>query len=69
MGEREYVAATKASPAIKEPVKRTATKTPAKRTPAKATKAVKATKASAPAKRSASVIVSTPLNLKMTRSP
>jgi RNA polymerase primary sigma factor len=51
MGEREYVAATKASPAIKEPVKRTATKTPAKRTPAKATKAVKATKASAPAKR------------------
>ena len=53
MGEREYVAATKASPAIKEPVKRTATKTPAKRTPAKATKAVKATKASAPAKRSA----------------
>ena len=53
MGEREYVAATKASPAIKEPVKRTATKTPAKRTPAKATKAVKATKASAPAKRAA----------------
>ncbi len=51
MGEREYVAATKASPATKEPVKRTATKTPAKRTPAKATKAVKATKASAPAKR------------------
>jgi len=51
MGEREYVAATKASPATKEPVKRTATKTPAKRTPAKATKAVKATKAPAPAKR------------------
>jgi RNA polymerase primary sigma factor len=56
MGEREYVAATKASPAIKEPVKRTATKTPAKRTPAKATKAVKATKASAPAKRAVKTI-------------
>ena len=45
------MAATKASPATKEPVKRTATKTPAKRTPAKATKAVKTAKASAPAKR------------------
>ncbi len=45
------MAATKASLATKEPVKRTATKTPAKRTPAKATKAVKTAKASAPAKR------------------
>jgi RNA polymerase primary sigma factor len=34
-GEREYVAATKAIPATKEPVKRTATKTPAKRSSAK----------------------------------
>jgi RNA polymerase primary sigma factor len=59
MGEREYVAATKASPATKEPVKRTATKTPAKRTPAKATKAVKATKATkapAPAKRAVKAV-------------
>ena len=45
------MAATKASLATKEPVKRTATKTSAKRTPAKATKAVKTAKASAPAKR------------------
>ena len=45
------MAATKASLATKEPVKRTATKPPAKRTPAKATKAVKTAKASAPAKR------------------
>ncbi len=55
-GEREYVAATKASRATEEPAKRTATKTPAKRTPAKASapakRAAKATKAtkSAPAK-------------------
>jgi len=55
-GEREYVAATKASRLTEEPAKRTATKTPAKRTSAKAsapakraTKATKATK-SAPAK-------------------
>lgn len=33
--ERVYVAATKASPATEEPVKRTATKTPAKKAPAK----------------------------------
>ncbi|OFB38881.1 RNA polymerase sigma factor [Mycolicibacterium sp. (ex Dasyatis americana)] len=33
--ERVYVAATKASPATDEPVKRTATKTPAKKAPAK----------------------------------
>src|ERR1700757_439462 len=46
-GEREYVAATKASPATKEPVKRTATKTPAKRTSAKDANG------SAPAKRAA----------------
>ncbi|MDT5092005.1 MAG: polymerase primary sigma factor [Mycobacterium sp.] len=44
-GEREYVAATKASPATAQPAKRTATKTPAKRTTAKATAT------SAPAKR------------------
>jgi RNA polymerase primary sigma factor len=41
--ERVYVAATKASPATDEPVKRTATKAPAKKTPA----------ANAPAKRAA----------------
>ena len=53
-GEREYVAATKASRATEEPAKRTATKTPAKRTSAKAsapakraTKATKATKSTA----------------------
>ncbi len=54
------MAATKASPATKQPVKRTATKTPAKRTSAKVpkdskvvkvAKAAKATKAPAPAKR------------------
>jgi RNA polymerase primary sigma factor len=44
-GEREYVAATKASPATKEPVKRTATKTPAKRN------SVKDANGSAPSKR------------------
>jgi RNA polymerase primary sigma factor len=43
--ERVYVAATKASPATDEPVKRTATKTPAKKP------AVKAANGSAPAKR------------------
>jgi len=53
---RVYVAATKASPATDEPVKRTATKTPAKKAPAKAANgsapAKKAAK-SAPAKRAA----------------
>ncbi len=43
--ERVYVAATKASPATEEPVKRTATKTPAKKAPAK--RAVKSTAAKA----------------------
>ncbi len=43
--ERVYVAATKASPATDEPVKRTATKTPAKKAPAK--RAVKSTAAKA----------------------
>jgi RNA polymerase primary sigma factor len=47
--ERVYVAATKASPATEEPVKRTATKTPAKKAPAK--RAAKATAAKAPAKK------------------
>ncbi len=47
--ERVYVAATKASPATDEPVKRTATKTPAKKAPAK--RAAKATAAKAPAKK------------------
>jgi RNA polymerase primary sigma factor len=58
-GEREYVAATKASPATKESARRTATKTPAKRTPAKATKATKAveaTKAATPAKRAVGAV-------------
>ncbi len=55
--ERVYVAATKASPATDEPVKRTATKTPAKKTaaakaPAKAP-AAKAPNGTAPAKRAA----------------
>ena len=44
--ERVYVAATKASPATDEPVKRTATRTPAKKTPA-----AKSANGSAPAKR------------------
>jgi RNA polymerase primary sigma factor len=44
--ERVYVAATKASPATDEPVKRTATKTPAKKA-----SAAKAANGSAPAKR------------------
>jgi len=44
--ERVYVAATKASPATDEPVKRTATKTPAKKA-----SATKAANGSAPAKR------------------
>ncbi|KLI07439.1 RNA polymerase sigma factor [Mycolicibacterium conceptionense] len=43
--ERVYVAATKASPATDEPVKRTATKTPAKKAPAK--RAAKSTAAKA----------------------
>ncbi|ART73791.1 RNA polymerase sigma factor [Mycobacterium dioxanotrophicus] len=43
------MAATKASPATEEPVKRTATKTPAKKAPAK--RAAKATAAKAPAKK------------------
>ncbi|WP_458315712.1 RNA polymerase sigma factor [Mycolicibacterium brisbanense] len=43
------MAATKASPATDEPVKRTATKTPAKKAPAK--RAAKATAAKAPAKK------------------
>ena len=43
--ERVYVAATEASPATDEPVKRTATKTPAKRAPAK--RAAKSTAAKA----------------------
>ena len=47
MTERAYVAATKASPATRKPVKRTATKTPAKKAVAKATGG------SAPAKRTA----------------
>jgi RNA polymerase primary sigma factor len=46
--ERVYVAATKASPATDEPVKRTATKAPAKKAPA-----AKAANGSAPAKRAA----------------
>ncbi len=46
--ERVYVAATKASPATDEPVKRTATKTPAKKTPA-----AKAANGTAPVKRAA----------------
>jgi RNA polymerase primary sigma factor len=46
--ERVYVAATKASPATDEPVKRTATKAPAKKAPA-----VKAANGTAPAKRAA----------------
>ncbi len=46
--ERVYVAATKASPATEEPVKRTATKTPAKKAPA-----AKSANGSAPAKRAA----------------
>lgn len=49
--ERVYVAATKASPATDEPVKRTATKTPAKKAPAKA--AAKTSNGAAPAKRAA----------------
>ncbi|MDT5057786.1 MAG: polymerase primary sigma factor [Mycobacterium sp.] len=52
--ERVYVAATKASPATDEPVKRTATRTPAKRTPASrasGTAAAKSANGSAPAKR------------------
>jgi len=52
-GEREYVAATKASPATKQPVKRTATKTPAKRPSAKdangSAPAKRATKTTKPA--------------------
>ncbi len=47
--ERVYVAATKASPATDEPVKRTATKTPAKKAPAK--RAAKAPAAKAAAKK------------------
>jgi RNA polymerase primary sigma factor len=46
--ERVYVAATKASPATEEPVKRTATKTPTKRS-----SATKTANGSAPAKRAA----------------
>jgi RNA polymerase primary sigma factor len=46
--ERVYVAATKASPATDEPVKRTATKTPAKKAPA-----AKTANGTAPAKRAA----------------
>ena len=49
MTERVYVAATKASPATDEPVKRTATKTPAKRPVASQSKL--AANGSAPAKR------------------
>jgi len=53
--ERVYVAATKASPATEEPVKRTATKTPAKKTPAKS-----ANGAAAPAKRAAKATAAKP---------
>jgi RNA polymerase primary sigma factor len=53
--ERAYVAATKASPATDEPVKRTATKTPAKKAPAakvaSSAGAAKAANGSAPAKK------------------
>jgi RNA polymerase primary sigma factor len=56
--ERVYVAATKASPATDEPVKRTAAKTPAKKAPAKAAAAKapakRATKA--PAKKAAAKV-------------
>ncbi|CDO10883.1 RNA polymerase sigma factor [Mycolicibacterium cosmeticum] len=53
--ERVYVAATKASPATDEPVKRTAAKTPAKKAPAKAAAAKAPAKraAKAPAKKAA----------------
>ncbi len=56
MTERVYVAATKASPATDEPVKRTATKTPAKKAPAKRAAKAPASKAAAkkaPAKQAA----------------
>jgi RNA polymerase primary sigma factor len=60
--ERVYVAATKASPATDEPVKRTAAKTPAKKAPAKAAAAKapakRATKA--PAKKAAAKAAGAP---------
>jgi RNA polymerase primary sigma factor len=49
--ERVLVAATKASPATDEPVKRTATKAPAKRPAAKSANGAKGAKSAAPAKR------------------
>jgi RNA polymerase primary sigma factor len=57
--ERVYVAATKASPATDEPVKRTAAKTPAKKAPAKsaAAKAPAKRAAKAPAKKAAAKAV------------
>jgi RNA polymerase primary sigma factor len=61
--ERVYVAATKASPATDEPVKRTATKTPAKKAPAKRAAKAPAAKASAkkaPAKRAAKGVATKP---------
>ena len=48
-----YVAASEASPATDEPVKRTATKAPAKKAPAKKAAAKKAAKSAAPAKKAA----------------
>ena len=56
--ERVYVAATKASPATDEPVKRTAAKTPAKKAPAKAAAAKAPAKraAKAPAKKAAAKV-------------
>jgi RNA polymerase primary sigma factor len=55
MTERVYVAATKASPATKKPVKRTATKTPAKKG-----SAAKSANGSAPAKRATKTTVAKP---------